>query len=77
MLQEKRVDLDAEKQKRLLQALVAELSQTQGDLYYQSTSQIAVLLQRYINDQAQLTADDRALLQKLDRRDIEMMLSLH
>ncbi|SLN43635.1 hypothetical protein PSA7680_02202 [Pseudoruegeria aquimaris] len=77
MLQDKRQDLDAEKQRRLLQRLVEELSRTHGELYYQPTSQIAMQLESYIDGEAKLFAEERALLKRLTRRDIEVLLSLH
>ncbi len=77
MLQEKRKDLDAERQKRLLQRLVVELGRTDNDLYYRSTSEIAVHLKRYIDGEAELSAEDRTLLQRLNRRDIQVLLSLN
>lgn len=77
MLQEKRVDLDAEKRKRLIERLVLELSRSNPDLYYQPTSQIALQIRGYADDPANLNADDRALLEPLTQRDIEVLLSLH
>ena len=77
MLEEKRKDLDSEKQKRLLLKFVNELSQTSPDLYYRPTSEIAAFLEAYIRDKANLTADDRSLMTRLSRRDIEVLLSLH
>ncbi|EFO30390.1 conserved hypothetical protein [Roseibium sp. TrichSKD4] len=77
MLEEKQADLDREKQRKLLERLVAELSRDHFDLYYQSTSEIAFLLESYIQGNAKLTQDERALLAPLTRRDIEIKLSLH
>lgn len=77
MLQEKRKDLDSEKQKKLLERLVAELSQSNFDLYYQPTSQIARELKDYIENDAELFAEERELLSHLSVRDIEVILSLH
>ncbi|MGD1887601.1 MAG: hypothetical protein ACFB01_10870 [Cohaesibacteraceae bacterium] len=77
MLKDKRKDLDSEKQKKLLQRLVEQLSQTDPDLYYRPTSQIALLLKTYIDGDARLLADERTLLQHLSQRDIEVLLSLH
>lgn len=77
MLQEKRSELDGEKQKKLLQRLVGELSTQRPDLYYQPTAVIAEELQAYIARDAKLYAEERTLLQQLGKRDIELMLSLH
>ncbi|WP_170334464.1 hypothetical protein [Ruegeria arenilitoris] len=77
MLEEKRKDLDSEKQKKLLFRLVDELSRSSPDLYYRSTSEIAAYLEAYIRKGAKLSAYDRALLTRLSRRDLEVLLSLH
>ena len=77
MLEEKRKDLDSEKQKKLLFRLVDELSRSSPDLYYRSTGEIAAYLEAYIRKGAKLSADDRALLTRLSRRDLEVLLSLH
>ena len=76
-LQEKRRDLDGEKRKVLLQRLLSELSGLDPNLYYQSTSQVALLLRAYIDGDAKLVQEDRKLLQGLAPRDIEVLLSLH
>jgi hypothetical protein len=77
MLRDKRKDLDAEKQKRLLHRLVAELSHSDPDLYYRSTSEIAFRLKEYIDGEADLSEEEDALLMRLSRRDIEILLSLN
>ncbi|MEM8812019.1 MAG: hypothetical protein AAGF59_05320 [Pseudomonadota bacterium] len=77
MLQDKRVDLDSEKRKKLIQRLLAELSRTQPDLYYQPTSEIARQIKNYIDGDANLIVDERSLLETLSQRDIEVILSLH
>ena len=60
-LQEKRRDLDGEKRKVLLQRLLSELSGLDPNLYYQSTSQVALLLRAYIDGDAKLVQNDRKL----------------
>lgn len=77
MLQEKRKDLDGERQRKLLDRLVGQLSRSDHDLYYRSTSDIALRLEGYIAEEADLTVDDRALLMRLSRRDIQLLLSLN
>ncbi len=76
-LHEKRQDLDGEKRKVLLQRLLSELSGLDPNLYYQSTSQIAVLMRAYIDGDAKLVQEERQLMQGLAPRDIEVLLSLH
>ncbi len=77
MLEDKRKDLDSEKQKQLLRKLVEDLSKQQIDLYYQPISEIAAFLEKQIEGGESLLAEDRALLRRLSRRDIEVLLSLH
>lgn len=77
MLQEKREDLDAEKQKKLLQRLVSDLSRENPDLYYQPASEIARQIRHRIADGTHLSSDERSLMARLGQRDIEVLLSLH
>ncbi|MEQ9694705.1 hypothetical protein [Shimia sp. SDUM112013] len=77
MLQDKRKDLDAEKQKKLLERLLHELSDRNPSLYYQPTSEVALQVERYIAHGATLHAEERTLLERLGRRDIAVLLSLH
>ena len=76
-MEEKRVDLIAEKQKKLLERLVNELSHEGPGYYYQSTNEIAMAIKAYVNDGAKLTQDDRALIDPLSWRDIQTILSHH
>lgn len=76
-LQEKRKDLDVERQKRLLTRLVEELSQSDPELYYRSTSEVAAQIEGLIGKVGRLSLEDRQLLLRLSRRDIEVLLSLH
>ncbi len=77
MLEEKIADLAAQKQRKLLQRLVEELSKTNPELYYQPTSQIARQLKIHIDAGGNLIHEERELLQVLSQRDIEVLLSLH
>lgn len=77
MLQEKREDLDSEKQKKLLQRLVSDLSRESPDLYYQPTAEIARQIRQRVVDGTGLNADERSLMVRLGQRDIEILLSLH
>lgn len=77
MLQEKRIDLDAEKQRKLLQRLLAELTRSRPDLYYQTTGEIARHIKGYAGDDAVIHQEERELLERLSVRDIEVLLSLH
>ena len=77
MLEDKIVDLVSQKQKKLLERLVGELSKVNPDLYYQPTSQIARQLKQYIDGEAKLYQEERELMEPLGQRDIELLLSLH
>ena len=77
MLQEKKKDLDAEKQKKLLQRLLGDLAQEYPDLYYQSTTVIARQMRDFIAKGAKLNGEERGLVDGLTQRDIEVLLSLH
>ncbi|MEM8635184.1 MAG: hypothetical protein AAGF33_09435 [Pseudomonadota bacterium] len=76
-MEEKRKDLDAEKQKRLLERLVGELSRSHIDLYYQSTSEVAFLLRKYIDKDAKLSVEEQVLLKPLSEYDIQLRLGLN
>ncbi|MEM9667730.1 MAG: hypothetical protein AAF950_02300 [Pseudomonadota bacterium] len=75
-MEEKRKDLDAEKQKKLLHRLVEELSKSHMDFYYRSTSEVAFLLKSYIDGEAKLSVEEKALLSSLSQKDIQLKLSL-
>lgn len=77
MLQEKRDDLSAEKQKRLLQRLLNDLTRSRPDLYYQATTEVARHIREYIQDGAITQPEERVLLEQLSACDIEVLLSLH
>lgn len=77
MLQDKKAETDAEKQKALLRRIASALSQENPDLYYQPTSQVARLIHGYISDGGKLNSDERKLMQGLSSRDLEILLSLH
>lgn len=76
-MEEKRQELRSEKQRKLIEQLVNELSQLDPNFYYQSTSEIAHILRDYIQEDAKLDQVDRALLVPLSARDIQILLSIH
>ena len=76
-MKDERKDLDAERRKKLLQRILSDLTHSRPDLYYQSTSEIARQIAEMIKSGGRLAADDRALLQRLTQRDIEVLLSLN
>ncbi|MGB0694201.1 MAG: hypothetical protein ACPGOY_01035 [Rhodospirillaceae bacterium] len=77
MLQEKKSETDAEKQKILLQRLLGELSRQNPELYYQSTSEVARQIKQYTTQGGVLNKDEGALMARLSNRDVEVLLSLH
>ncbi|WP_341366676.1 hypothetical protein [Yoonia sp. BS5-3] len=77
MLQDKKSETDAEKQKVLLRRLVTEVSRENPDLYYQPTSQVARLIADHIKSGRTLNGDERKLMAGLGTRDLEVLLSLH
>ena len=77
MLQEKKSDTIAERQKAVLMRLIAEISHQSPDLYYQPTNQIARLLKENIRQGRNMNADDIELMKRLSSRDIQILLSLH
>ncbi|MCV6595729.1 MAG: hypothetical protein OIF40_01415 [Mangrovicoccus sp.] len=76
-MEEKRKDLRIEKQKRLLEQLVAELSRDNPGFYYQPTGEIAFAIQSHIRTAGALSLEDKALLDTLSQYDIQLLLSLH
>lgn len=77
MLQDKKSETDAEKQKVILRRLLEELNRDNPELYYQSTSQIARMIEQRIASGGTLNADELKLMEPLSSRDLEIMLSLH
>ena len=77
LMEEKRADLRSERQRKLLQTLVEELGRVHPQFYYLSTIEVARALKSYIAEEAQLTQDDRALLDGLKPDDIQILLGLH
>ena len=76
-MEEKRKDLISEKRKVLLQRLMEDLSRSHPDFYYQSTNEIALAIKEFAEKDARLTQDDKALIDPLTWRDIQVILSLH
>ena len=75
-MEEKRKDLDVEKQKKIIFNLVEKLSLSDPDLYYRSTSEIALILKNLIDSRENLLDVDRELVSDLTQRDIELRLGI-
>ncbi|MEM6375050.1 MAG: hypothetical protein AAF689_18810 [Pseudomonadota bacterium] len=77
MLQEKRKDLDFEKQKEIMQNVMSKLSRGDADIYYRSTSAIAASILNYVETSGEISIDDKNLIRRLGQRDIQIILSMH
>ena len=76
VLKDRRSELDGEKQKKLLNGLLNDLSAARPDLYYQPTSAIALQIHDHIQN-THFNAEETELLRRLSQHDIEVLLSLH
>lgn len=74
-MEEKRKDLTAEKQKKLVQQLLEEMSAGDPNFYYLATSQVAIRLHAFIRDDAKLPQEDRAIMMPLTQKDLQVLLS--
>ena len=75
-MEEKRRDLDVEKQKKIIFKLVEKLSLSDPDLYYRSTSEIALIVKNLIDSREHLLDIERELVSDLTSRDIELRLGI-
>lgn len=75
-MEEKWKNLRSEKQRRIIEQLVSELSQLDPNFYYQSTSEIAHILKDYIINDAALDREDKELVANLDVKDLQVILSI-
>jgi len=77
MMEDKRDDLIAEKQRKLLEIIVQELGRDNPQFYYMPTVEVARAIQAYAADGKSLNQDQLELLKGLDERQIQILLSLH
>ncbi|MEM1019866.1 MAG: hypothetical protein ACFBZ9_11010 [Sphingomonadales bacterium] len=75
-MEEKRDDLKAQKQRKLLESIVLELGRDNAQFYYMPTIEVAMAVKDYVANGKTLNQDDRALLAGLDARQIQILLSL-
>ena len=75
-MEEKRSNLRSEKQRRLIEHLVNDLSKLDPNFYYQTTSEIAHILKEYIENDADLVREDKELLSPLSVKDLQVLLSI-
>ena len=69
-------ELDQDKKRRLIQNYLHQLTKTDTNLYYSSTTEIAHALYPMIKEHTnRMSVDEQALLRNITVRDIEMLLS--
>ncbi|MEM6513505.1 MAG: hypothetical protein AAF660_10870 [Pseudomonadota bacterium] len=69
--------LKATKQRHVLDQLVKELGRADSRVYYLSTIEVAQLILNHIDGDSSLSEADRALVEGLSLRDIQILLSIH
>jgi len=76
-MEEKRKDLAAQQQKKLIYKIVAVLNDLHPSMYYAATTEVAYHVDEYIKAGKGLSHTESELLNGLGRNDIQMILSLH
>lgn len=76
-MEDKRKDLKAEKQRQLLEKVVAKLARQHPSFYYLPTVEIAAKIEQYLSADGNLTVEEKDLTRGLGRRQIQILLSLH
>ncbi|MEM9173097.1 MAG: hypothetical protein AAGA84_10370 [Pseudomonadota bacterium] len=76
-MEEKRRDLKITQRRRLLERMVADLANSNPNLYYMPTIDVATLLEEHIRKGDALSQEEHELLKPLSRRDIQILLSIH
>ncbi len=75
-MEKSRQELKAEKQRRLLEQIVGRLADEHPSFYYLSTVDVAAKIEEYIGTGAKLSAEQQELMRGLDRRALQMLLSV-
>ncbi|SIS82714.1 hypothetical protein [Neptunomonas antarctica] len=76
-MEERHKNLKSEKQKTMINKIIAKISDAHPSFYYLSTSEVAFEIKTYIDTTGNLSKEEQDLLENLDHRDIQMLLSLH
>jgi hypothetical protein len=76
-MEEKRINLINTQQKRIINEVVAALNESHPSFYYLSTIEVAAEIKKYFHTASRLSVEDFELVDKLSRRDIQILLSLH
>jgi len=76
-MEDKRQNLKSNKQVRLMEKIMLDLADHHPSFYYLSTIEIANEIKNYIDTKNKLSKEDLALLDDLEVRDIQILLSLH
>ena len=74
-MEDKRVNLESEKRKKILDRMVEDLSREHMDFYYLPAIQIARVLHETVQSGDGLNQDELDLLRPLTLKDIHMLLS--
>ncbi|MEM6682572.1 MAG: hypothetical protein AAF607_10045 [Pseudomonadota bacterium] len=75
-MEDKRGELKAEKQRKLLERIVQELGRENPQFYYMPTVEIARAIQDYVATSKTLNQNEHDLLKGLDARQMQILLSL-
>lgn len=76
-MEEKRKNLINTQQKQIIRKIVIALNESHPSFYYLSTIEIAAEIKKYIHSPGKLSAEHFEVTNKLSRRDIQILLSLH
>jgi hypothetical protein len=76
-MEEKRKNLISSQQKRIISEAIAALNESHPSFYYLSTIEIAAEIKKYFHAVGRLSVEEFELVNKLSRRDIQILLSLH
>jgi len=74
--EEKEKDLLTNKKKEIIQKIVSHLRDSDRELYYAPTIEIAELVVQHIQSE-KLNAKDREIVQELSRDDVQILMSLN
>lgn len=75
-MEQKRHELKSQKQRKLLEDIVARLASEHPSFYYLPTVEVAAKIEQVIRTGDQLSVEQRELLEGLGRRDIQILLSI-
>lgn len=68
---------DQEKRRKILTKIIQDLSKTNKDMYYNSTSDTSNEIKKYIEDKNDLSKNELDLVGDMTARDISLILSIN